>query len=67
MDFFDELDYTKCLDCETEDTTNRTILWTTENGEHEWVCPKCQAIREFEDTEREQAEKDKVDFAADMW
>ena len=67
MSFFDTPDYTKCLDCETEDTIDREILWTTEDGHHEWICPKCAKIRAKEQAAREQEEKAKAYRNANMW
>lgn len=67
MDFFSEPDHTKCLDCETTDTTDRTILWTTKDGKHEWICPECATRRRGVRIQREREENDKVNYALDMW
>lgn len=66
MDFFDEIDYTKCLDCGTKDITDRVILWTTEEGDHEWICPACAAKREEEDARQEQEQANKINFMLNM-
>lgn len=66
MDFFADPDYTKCLRCFTTDTTDREILWTTANGEHEWLCPKCAAIRAEEAAKQEQECRQSTAFAMSM-
>ena len=67
MDFFSEPNHEKCLDCKTENTTGREVLWTNDEGKLMWVCPACAAQRQASDARRAQKENDDVDFALDMY
>ena len=68
-DFFSAPDTSKCRDCGATDTTDRIILYTTDEGDPVWVCPSCRAQRDQESHARaERAAQQVAEWQArDNW